>query len=161
MKVYVDNTKHNGKGLFAKEEIKNNSKIAEFSGKSIHWKELVKIKDMKIRNNSVQISKSHFIISKGKINFVNHSCNPNAGILISGKRAILTAIKDINKDDEITFDYSTNMYDDGWDMKCNCKSKNCRDIIKEFEELPKNVKNKYIKLGIVPNYNKQEDLIKK
>jgi uncharacterized protein len=154
MKVYVNNTKHNGKGLFAKKDIKLKEKIIIFSGKVMHWNELIKIKNSKIKDNSLQVSKTDFMVSKGKLNFLNHSCDPNAGIFISGKKASLVAIKDIKKDDEITFDYSTNMYNDEWNMKCNCQSKNCRGIIREFEELPKNVKENYIKLGIVPYYNK-------
>jgi uncharacterized protein len=154
MKIYVDNTKHNGKGLFAKKDIKSKEKIIIFSGKLMHWNELIKINNEKIKDNSLQINKTDFMVSKGKLNFLNHSCNPNAGIFISGKKVILKAIKDIKKDDEITFDYSTNMYDDGWNMKCNCKSKNCRSVVREFKQLPKNVKENYIKLGIIPDYNK-------
>jgi uncharacterized protein len=154
MKVYVNNTKHNGRGLFAKEDIKSKEKIIIFSGKIMHYNKLIKIKNQMIKDNSLQINKTDFMVSKGKLNFLNHSCNPNAGILIIGKNAILKAIKDINKDEEITFDYSTNMYNDGWNMKCNCKSKNCRGLIIEFKELPKKVKEDYIRLGIVPNYNK-------
>ena len=62
------------------------------------------------------------------------------------------SIKDIKKGEEITWDYSTTMDEDKWEMDCVCQSKNCRKRIKDFKYLPKEIQQKYIKLGIVPDY---------
>lgn len=63
------------------------------------------------------------------------------------------AIKDIEKGEEITWDYSTTMDEDIWEMDCNCGSKKCRKRIRDFKYLPKEIKERYVKLGIVPDYN--------
>lgn len=47
------------------------------------------------------------------------------------------------------------MDEDNWTMKCNCGDKDCRKIIKDFKHLPRSTKEKYIKLGIVPDYVKK------
>lgn len=45
------------------------------------------------------------------------------------------------------------MYDDDWLMICECGSKECRKIIKEFLYLEEKTKLKYLEMGIVPEYN--------
>ncbi len=69
----------------------------------------------------------------------NHSCDPNAGIR---KEALLVAIRNIDKDEEITFDYSMIM-DDDWEMDCMCGSPLCRHRIGKFRNLPDELKEKY------------------
>jgi SET domain-containing protein len=64
----------------------------------------------------------------------------------------LVAIKNIQKGEEITWDYSTTMKNDDWTMMCQCGAKNCRKIIKEFKFLPKERKLFYQKTGIIPQY---------
>jgi uncharacterized protein len=72
--------------------------------------------------------------------YVNHSCNPNCGI--SGNSII--SMKDIRKDEEITFDYSMSLASNSWKMKCTCNSINCRKIIGCFFGLPEKLKKKYL-----------------
>ncbi len=84
--------------------------------------------------------------------FVNHSCNPNSGIKVTNRKVILIAIKNIQEGQEITFDYSTTMDEDDWEMDCNCGSQYCRKKIKDFKHLSKKIQEKYIRLGIVPKF---------
>ena len=65
---------------------------------------------------------------------------------------MLVAIMDIHEGEEITWDYSTTMNEDDWEMDCVCGSKNCRGRIRDFKYLPENVQQKYINLRIVPKY---------
>ena len=67
-------------------------------------------------------------------------------------QAILVAIKNIQKGEEITLDYSTTMDEDDWELDCQCPSKNCRKKIRDFKYVPKEVQRRYIILGIVPKY---------
>lgn len=85
---------------------------------------------------------------------VNHSCDPNAGVIITGKSVALNAIRDIAEGEEITWDYSTTMFEDDWTMACHCGSPLCRGVIREFRLLPKEIRKRYISLGIVPSYNR-------
>ena len=104
----------------------------------------------------MQVGKDLFLFStkiKNIDNFINHSCNPNAYVYIKNPAQVfLVALKNIKMGQEITFDYSTTMYNDKWIAKCNCKSKLCRGVIKEFKYLPLKIKKKYYKKSILPKY---------
>lgn len=62
--------------------------------------------------------------------FTNHSCEPNTDGEI--------ALREIEKDEELTYDYSLDWCppDDNWSFECKCGSANCRGIIKVMEMLP-------------------------
>lgn len=89
----------------------------------------------------------------------NHSCSPNA--YVRGKSE-LVAIRDIKKEEEITYDYSTTMNDNEekivnagrklWTCKCNCGSKNCRGIIDQFKTLPTAVRKFYVSNKFMPDF---------
>ena len=64
----------------------------------------------------------------------------------------LFAVKDIETGQEITWDYSTTLDEDEWELDCACESAACRGRIRDFKHLPKNLQQKYISLGIVPDY---------
>ena len=60
-----------------------------------------------------------------EVDFLNHSCDPNCGIK---DRFKIVAMRDIEPDEEITFDYamSESYY---YSMRCLCGSEKCRKII--------------------------------
>lgn len=97
-------------------------------------------------------------------NFVNHSCDPNAGIRIEDlsdgtKNSLLLAIKEIKKGEEITIDYSTTQFEEWTFEGCRCGQPNCRGKMTEFARLPENLKKKYISLNLIPDF--ALELIKK
>jgi hypothetical protein len=66
--------------------------------------------------------------------FINHSCNGNAETIEEDGRVWITAIRDIEADGEITYDYC--LYDGGDDpCTCNCGAANCRGSMYSPEEL--------------------------
>jgi len=84
--------------------------------------------------------------------YLNHSCNPNAGIK---QRTTVIAFKDIKKDEEITIDYAMIVKKYGDEMTpeniiCRCGNENCRGKLGSWEELPENIKQKY--KGFVSDY---------
>jgi hypothetical protein len=87
--------------------------------------------------------------------FVNHSCEPNAGLNIQGMDVVLLAIRDIEPDEEIYFDYSTTMDEDDFEMICHCKKPSCRKVIRDFKHLPADRKRFYLSKGVVPEYNRR------
>lgn len=141
-----------GKTVFANKDFKKGEEIIEFKGQQMKRRELpelVKPED----DRYIQVGKNKYLGPSGDIDdFFNHSCNPNSGIKIVGKRVILITLEDIKKSEEITWDYSTTMDEDEWEMDCMCKSKNCRKRIRDFKYLSKEIQQKYIRLGIVPKY---------
>src|SRR5207237_1215753 len=85
--------------------------------------------------------------------FVNHSCEPNAGIRKSNNQLFLFAAQSIGSGDEILIDYSTILGDDDiWTMRCKCGSPACRRTIRRFGSLPLNLKRRYVRQGLVPRY---------
>ncbi|MBS3084975.1 SET domain-containing protein [Candidatus Pacearchaeota archaeon] len=144
-----------GEGLFAKKVINKFEKILLFEDPVVTGKKSIKL-DFKYYTsaigNGLQIGKDAYIYLKDPGRVVNHSCNPNSGVI---KDNLLIAIKKINIDEEITFDYSTTMDEDCWTLEGKCESKNCRKIIKDFKFLPKEIQNKYLKKRIVQKFISQ------
>jgi SET domain-containing protein len=141
-----------GKAVFARREFKKGDFIIEFRGKKYTREEY--IKKLNPRNNHfLQIDDNLYLgPTRTPDNYINHSCNPNAGMKFQNGRVFLYAIKPIKKGAEITFDYSTSMDEDYWEMDCQCGSRNCRRKVRDFKYLPEDTREKYIKLGIVPDF---------
>ena len=141
----------NGKAVFANKDFIKDEFIIKFRGKFYTSKD--KVRGLTAKNNHfLQIDKDLYLGPTRTLdNYINHSCNSNSGLKISDK-VLLFAIRNIKKGEEITFDYSTTMDADGWEMDCMCESKNCRKRIRDFKYLPKKIQQKYIRLGIVPKY---------
>lgn len=147
----VKNTK-NGKGVFADKNFKKDEIIFEFHGKFFTYEELPTPYN-EVEDHYVQIDKNLYMGPSGDIDdFFNHSCNPNAGLKPDDGKVFLIAIKNISSGDEITWDYSTTMDEDDWEMDCKCGSKICRKRIRDFKYLSPDIQKIYLDLGIVPKY---------
>ena len=77
--------------------------------------------------------------------FFNHSCEPNSGFR---GQIFLVAMRDIEKDEEITFDYAMVVSesigsDIVFEMKCNCKATSCRKTITENDWKIGSLQHKY------------------
>jgi SET domain-containing protein len=138
-----------GVGVFSLTKLKKGSEVMEFSGPII---DLEYIKENSV-DRYVQIGKDSFMGPSGGFDdFVNHSCDPNAALLLDPPR--LVAIKEIDVYDEITFDYSmtSTEYFDTWEMICNCGSPKCRNRISGFLSVPEETRRRKMLDGIVPRY---------
>lgn len=62
----------------------------------------------------------------GPADFFNHSCEANAGFQ---GQIVLVALRDINVDEQICFDYAMAVSVPGYRFDCRCGSKNCRGTI--------------------------------
>ncbi|PIN93695.1 hypothetical protein COU54_02170 [Candidatus Pacearchaeota archaeon CG10_big_fil_rev_8_21_14_0_10_31_24] len=143
-----------GKGAFAIKDIKKGEVLCfmngnEFFVDKIHEKE---INEEENRGDSLQIGDHEYIDLDEKYRCINHSCEPNS--FLKGKNELI-ALKNMEKDEEITYDYSATMFEDKdlikekfgeelWIMKCKCGNENCRNIIGQFYELPEELKMKYV-----------------
>ena len=58
--------------------------------------------------------------------YFNHSCDGNLGF---NKKGNFIALKDIEKDEELSYDYGLAESNPKFRMTCTCKSKKCRKII--------------------------------
>jgi uncharacterized protein len=112
------------RGAFALEPITRGDLIAVFGGDVHDWESLQRLSPA-TRSLSLQVADELFLVSvkPGAGDYLNHSCNPNAGL--SGQ-ICLVAMRDISAGEEICFDYATCdslPYDE---FSCSCGEPNCR-----------------------------------
>ncbi len=144
---------HNGdRSVFAERGFKKDEIIFPFRGKIYHRADNPRGLYAQL-NHYLQIGPNEYLgPTRSADNFVNHSCIPNC-VVVVGEKVFLKAIRDIQPGDEITFDYSTTMVENGrWEMECKCGCPECRKKVGDFKKLPEDVKKKYIRLGVVPDY---------
>jgi len=122
------------RGLYASKNIKSGSKIIEYIGKLISKKETEtnpkfnNEKDIYLFNlNSKYDLDGDY--SWNKARFINHSCNPNCEVEGKGLKLWITAIKDIKKDEELSYDYGFGYDVDYKKFPCKCGSQNCSGYI--------------------------------
>lgn len=94
-----------------------------------------------------QIGENEYVLHTGLITKVNHSCNPDCGIRSSETEADahdFVAMRDINANEEITFDYAMRNYGiDYFPKHCMCGSKECRGVISGWKDLSNKKKKEY------------------
>ena len=146
MKLVVRQGTH-GRGVFAEEPIAAATRIIRFTGP------LLRHADTSAATLALQVGPDQYIGASGGLDdLINHSCEPNAGFKIDGTTADLYAIRDIAAGEEILFDYSTTLDEDDFTMACQCGRPSCRKIIGDGKYLPSDVWQKYLDLGILPEY---------
>ena len=143
--VHTRETENKGTGVFASRNIPAGGAVLKIYGDIV---DLEKVWD---HARFLQVSDRQFLGPSGLADdYVNHSCEPNCGIVKLNEEFILKAIRDIDMGEEITFDYSTWMNNDYWSMTCRCDSINCRKLILDFAYLDTKLQLKYIEMNIVP-----------
>lgn len=115
-------------GIFANSIIKSGDVLTVMTGAICNSRQLFEFSEV-WRSRAIQIEDDLFQISvrlDEPADYVNHSCEPNAGIR---GQIITVAMRDIEADEEITIDYA--MIDGkGFDeFDCQCGSKKCRKKI--------------------------------
>ena len=136
-----------GRGVFTEERIAAGTRIIRFTGPLLRYAETTP------HSLALQVGRDRYIGASGGFDdFVNHSCEPNAGFKIKGTTADLRAIRDIAAGEEILFDYSTTLDEDDFTMACQCGTPSCRKIIGDGKHLPDDVWRRYLSLGILPDY---------
>ena len=131
MKLYkIGYSKINNKGLFAKKDIKKGTKIIDYVGKIILKKETDR--NPKFDNNKAiylfNLNKKYDLDGDFKYNtarLINHSCENNCEVDGVGLKLWIYAIKDIKKNEELTYDYGFSFDKDYKDFPCRCGSKKC------------------------------------
>ena len=147
---YIVKSCGTGRGVFADEAILTGAEIMHYSGPLLSYSETSP------NTLALQIGPNLYIGESGNADdFVNHSCEPNAGMRIKALEVKLIAIREIAAGEQITFDYSTTMDEDDFEFQCLCGSPACRGIIRDFKHLPAELRRRYVELNIVPQYNER------
>jgi len=138
--ICVRETAGRGLGVFATRDIERDEIILEFRGPRVKIERLEGI-PLEVQDHLFNVGLDEYLITREPGVRTNHSCDPNAGIV---RDVFLVAMRDIRKDEEITFDYSMITADD-WTLACRCGSPICRGIIGNYADLPVETKKKYEK----------------
>lgn len=141
-----------GRAVFAAVQFPPGAEVVELRGRVVERDQLPSPYG-EVEDRFLQIGPSKYIGPSGGFDdYVNHSCDPNSGLKFLGRRIVLSAIRDIAPGEEITFDYSTTMDENDWELECRCGSALCRGVIRDYKTLPDALKKRYRELGIVPAY---------
>ena len=113
-----------GNGIFAQQILNKGELLAVFGGVVYAWDTFILLPERE-RSLCIQVEENLFLVPRpiGDGDYVNHCCNPNAGL--SGQIA-LVAMRKIQPGEEICFDYAmsdTAAYDE---FECECGAPNCR-----------------------------------
>jgi SET domain-containing protein len=113
-----------GLGLFAVKPIKKGEFIAYYTGRIISNAEADKLwtKYLFELNNRWTIDGSS---RRNTARYINHSCRPNAETDVKKHKIIITAIKNIQPGDEITYNYGRN-YFNAFIKPIGCRCEACR-----------------------------------
>ncbi|KAK6535997.1 histone methyltransferase set1 [Arthrobotrys megalospora] len=129
-------------GLYAMENISNNEMIIEYVGEIVRQQ----VADLREKNYLRSGIGSSYLFridettvidatKKGGIaRFINHSCTPNCTakiIKVEGtKRIVIYALRDIHKDEELTYDYKFEREIDSEErIPCLCGSSGCKGFL--------------------------------
>jgi len=142
-KAEVKNSPIHGLGVFAKSSIKAGEEVGVLGGIIVSKSEIQEY--WKIMGHvGIQFNNNFFIVPTSREELkekgvFNHSCEPNLGF---GDSITLVAIKDIEPDQELVFDYAFNeTYHNSF--QCNCESEGCRGTIKPDDWQKPEIKEKY------------------
>lgn len=116
-----------GRGLFAKERVRAGEMLLVWGGDVVTGEALRWMSPEKHRL-SVQIEEDLYLVTpnEGPADWVNHSCEPNAGLV---GQIVLVALRDIRPGEEICFDYATTDGSSYDEFECGCGKPSCRGRI--------------------------------
>jgi hypothetical protein len=131
VKLAVKNSRTCGQGLFAEEDIAIGQHILSFGGNFCLQED--RYSGKVLRSTCVGLTETINLCEeccseKDISDYINHSCNPNAGMFDS---ITIIAIQPIKNGEEIFCDYAFWEGKEDWIMKseCICGSEKCRKII--------------------------------
>jgi hypothetical protein len=128
-----------GLGVFASRDLMPGEIILAIEGPVIDFAETKRRGPRECM--AIQIGPDRYIDTQPPGVFVNHSCEPNAGIR---QNQNLVALRKIRPGQEIRYDYSTTMEEDSFVMQCLCGAPTCREWVRDFSTLPQPVRERYL-----------------
>jgi hypothetical protein len=123
-KFRIGRTAGRGMGLFARQAFKSGEFVAEYTGRKITTKEA----DELTTKYLFEIDDDWTIDGSPRSNiarYINHSCDPNCESDIVDGKILISAIRDIETGEELTFDYGEEYFDE-FIKPAGCKCNKCR-----------------------------------
>lgn len=114
-----------GYGVYAREWLHAGELLSVWSGEIFHREQLVHLSP-ELRRYSLQVEEDLYLVTvhpPEPADFINHSCDPNAGL---NGQISLVALRDIAPGEEICFDYATTDGSPYDEFECACGTSLCR-----------------------------------
>ena len=135
-KIEVRRSKIHGSGIFASKKILKGEKVDSIEGELV-VKKITSPEESKKFADWIGVGINKWINTDASVfRFINHACEPTTAI--TSARTV-RALRDIEKGEEITMDYSLTDADPFWKIDCTCGSPKCRGEIRSIQTLPKAV----------------------
>ncbi|MBS3106977.1 SET domain-containing protein [Candidatus Woesearchaeota archaeon] len=122
--IVIQESAVHGKGVFANQHFKKGDRI-------FMWDTSVKLRLDEVehllpeeKKYVTSLDEGVYLLLQPPERYVNHSCSPNLEV----RSQCDVALRDIEKGEELTTDYSREEIPDLY-FECNCKSSNCRGVI--------------------------------
>ena len=119
-------SKIHGKGCFATTAFDQHQQIAEYVGERISSAEAERRRCAQGKQCICDVDSEWSIDGSRGGNgsqCINHSCQPNAYVIVSEQRIFIHALREIAPGEEITVDYRYELYSD--QIKCSCQMDVC------------------------------------
>ena len=150
--ISVKKSKIHNKGVFAKKDVPEGTRVIEYVGEKITKREsdnryddsLAKHKKNQ-KNGAVyvfELNKRYDIdgnVSWNTAKNINHSCDPNCEVDIIRGKIWIIALRDIKKGEELSYNYGY-AYDGDDEHKCLCRTASCIGYILDEDDWPKFLK---------------------
>lgn len=116
-----------GRGMFAAQPIAKGEIVTIWGGDVVPtaiFKELPEHQ----KRQSAQVADGFYLVSSkpGPGDFINHSCDANAGLQ---GQIVIVALREIAAGEEVCIDYAMCDSTPGEDFTCSCGTTKCRDIV--------------------------------
>jgi SET domain-containing protein len=137
-----------GRGVFAVRPFQAGEEILAITGPRVDIRTLDEAAwhALMDRGEPVQVGPYEYIEPDPPGRFLNHSCEPNAGLRPD---LVVVALQAIPAGSQVEFDYSCCMQEDYWTMECLCGTASCRRVIEDFRCLPAALQQTYLAAGVV------------
>src|SRR3989338_5245665 len=146
--VIIQESSIHNKGGFAACDIAKGTRIIQYVGEKIskaegdrrdkEQKELAKSNPEQGAVYVFELNENYDIdgsFSENPARYLNHSCEPNCRYSIENDQIWIIALRDIKKDEELTFNYDFGLEDLGL-FPCRCRSSHCFGYILAEEDWP-------------------------
>jgi SET domain len=138
-----------GKGVLTLQSFSKGATLMPFVGPRFRACEVVGDKQG-LGDRLMQIDRDLYVGPSGGFDdFVNHSCTPNTGLRFYDGSIQLIALRDIEPNEELFWDYSTTLSDTDFFLNCACGTSACRGVIGDFRFLEPELQAHYRELDIV------------
>ncbi len=131
-----------GRGVYTTRPIKKGETVTVWGGDILGREQLEQCTPLQ-QSHAVQVWEGRYIVPHREpedADCFNHSCEPNVGMR---GQIVLQAMRDIEADEELCFDYATTDSSDYDEFNCACGAGACRGTVRGDDWKRKDLQAKY------------------